>query len=95
MTYCDIPMTTLRVAPFLLKRGDTVVFIVRAVNSLGQGSYSQPNTNGAQISVEPSKMNAPVRGDQTSEGQLQILWDALTGDSTGGAAIDSYNLRWD
>jgi hypothetical protein len=40
-------------------------------------------------------MQIPSRGDLTSETTLQVLWDELSGINTGGAAIDSYNLRWD
>ena len=40
-------------------------------------------------------MLAPTRGAQTSETQLELFWQALTGIATGGAAIDSYNLKYD
>jgi hypothetical protein len=37
---------------------------------IGQGVYSEPNTSGVQIQVEPHKMKAPMRGDLTTESQL-------------------------
>jgi hypothetical protein len=40
-------------------------------------------------------MNAPTRGAQTTEGQIELFWNALTGVNTGGIQIDSYNLQWD
>jgi len=40
-------------------------------------------------------MFAPTRGESTSETQLDLLWQALTGSLTGGAVIDSYNLKYD
>ena len=40
-------------------------------------------------------MATPLRGTSTSESQLHITWTELTGTDTGGAAIDSYNVRWD
>lgn len=40
-------------------------------------------------------MNAPTRGASTTEGQIELFWNSLTGDNTGGIQIDSYNLQWD
>lgn len=40
-------------------------------------------------------MAIPTRGSATNETQLQVNYLALTGDSTGGATIDSYNLQYD
>jgi hypothetical protein len=40
-------------------------------------------------------MGKPQRGSQTNESSLQITWVQLTGIHTGGAAIDSYNVKWD
>jgi hypothetical protein len=42
-------MSTLRSTPFDLDFQDLVVVIVRAMNSLGWGSYSAPNAVGAMI----------------------------------------------
>ena len=50
------------------------------------------NTDGASIQTAPVKMSHPIRGADTSETQIHVSYAALTGDSTGGAAIDSYNL---
>ena len=47
--YCDVPLATLRAAPYNLVFGDLVVAKARAVNSHGPGTYSQPNTVGASI----------------------------------------------
>jgi hypothetical protein len=40
-------------------------------------------------------METPTRGYSTSISSLYIDWIALTGDDTGSAEIDSYNLQWD
>lgn len=40
-------------------------------------------------------MLAPSQGSSTSETQIEVNWNALTGDNTGGVAILSYNLQWD
>ena len=57
----------MRAEPFNLEQGDTVIAIVRAVNANGEGAYSEPNSVGAAIEVEPDKMEAPVRGSGTTE----------------------------
>ena len=40
-------------------------------------------------------MTPPSRGSQTSEAQIEIFWSPLTSSSTGGSAIQTYNLQWD
>jgi hypothetical protein len=52
-THCDVPMLTLRALPFNLQQGNLIVFKVRANNGIGSSPYSQPNTAGALIEVEP------------------------------------------
>ena len=54
VTHCDIPKSTLRAAPFNLIQGDSVYAIVRAVNLIGDGTYSEPNSIGAVIEDVPS-----------------------------------------
>lgn len=95
LTHCDVPMQTLRAEPFNLEQGDIVVAIVRAVNANGEGAYSEPNSVGVEIEVEPAQMEAPVRGSGTTETQIELSWTTIEGLSTGGASIDSYNLKWD
>ena len=94
--FCDVPMLTLRGEPFNLLQGDIVVAIVRGVNANGEGAYSEPNVSGAVIQDSPGQMSSPVRGAATTESQIQLSWAELEfGLSTGGAVIDSYNLKWD
>jgi hypothetical protein len=38
-------------------------------------------------------MNDPTEGLSTDDTRIQIKWEALTGDATGGSAILSYNLE--
>jgi hypothetical protein len=40
-------------------------------------------------------MDQVVRGDNTHVDTIEVHWTALSGDQTGGSAIDSYNLQWD
>lgn len=67
ITHCDVPKSVLRAAPFNLKQGDTVYAIVKAVNVIGEGSYSEPNSLGAIIEDIPAQMAAPTRGTLTTE----------------------------
>jgi len=53
------------------------------------------NVVGATISVNPFVMQAPVRGMNTSLQTLQVFWQPLVNEMTGGSPIDSYNLQWD
>lgn len=53
------------------------------------------NTEGAIVQTIPFKMDTPSRGYSTSITTLYVDWVALTGDDTGSATIDSYNLQWD
>lgn len=52
--HCLIQLTTLRAAPYNLVRGDLVAVKVRARNSIGFGTQSQPNVAGATIQTEPA-----------------------------------------
>ena len=88
-------MATLREDPFFLEQGDQVTAIVRAVNLIGEGSFSEPNSVGSAIEDIPGQMSAPMRGPETSETQLHILWSEIDESLTGGATIDSYNVQWD
>jgi hypothetical protein len=70
--WCDIPLPTLRAAPFGLAFDDLVVATVSASNGNGAGPVSPPNTAGARIQTEPEAMAAPLRGPLTSETQLHV-----------------------
>lgn len=48
-TYCDIPMTVLRAAPYSLVQKAIVIAKVSAKNVIGWSPISLPNTAGAQI----------------------------------------------
>lgn len=40
-------------------------------------------------------MQVPIKGPATDQTQIEVVWQPLTGDDTGGSTITSYNLRWD
>lgn len=84
----------LRLPPYNLVYGDLVVAKVKARNSIGWSvEYSDENTVGAHIQVLPSKMGDPTEGLATDDTRIQVRWEALAGDQTGGSAILSYNLE--
>ena len=95
VTFCDVPIATLRATPFNLQQGDSVYAIVRAINVIGLGLYSEPNSVGVVIEDIPDQMAKPTRGVLTTESQLEIKWVELVGAATGGDPIDSYNVKWD
>jgi hypothetical protein len=92
--YCDIMMTTLTASSFNLELGDLVVARVTAINEKGQGEYSEVNSKGALVEVLPlAPSNAPTRGDETNESQIEVDWVFLTTYlQRGGSTIDSYEL---
>jgi hypothetical protein len=90
---CDVPLTTLRAAPFSLAYGALVQVRVQAQNANGWGTLSQVNVAGAHVETPPLVMDAPTMGSSTSTTSLEIEFVALvSGEPTGGAVIDSYNL---
>jgi hypothetical protein len=92
--HCDIMMSILTESPFNLVLGDLVVSRVTAINEKGQGEYSEINTDGALIYVLPlSPSDAPTRGEETNESQIEVDWVFLTTYlERGGSTIDSYEL---
>ena len=90
-TFCNIPLTTLRAAPFSLVYGQLVVVKIAAHNSNGWGLYSQINYQGATIRTEPGLVPSfsydPAQSSLTS---LMLTWVEPTGDLTGDSAITSY-----
>jgi len=88
--------TILREAPYSLVFKDLVIAKFRSRNAIGwSNNYSNENSVGALVQIEPSTMAVPERGSSTDSVRIQIDWTELTGDETGGASILSYNLEWD
>ena len=40
-------------------------------------------------------MALPIKGPATDQTQIEVVWQILLGDDTGGSTITSYNLQWD
>lgn len=90
-------MATLRDSgTFNLDYGDLVVVRVRAVNAVGDGEYSQVNTEGATIETEPTAMGIPVIDySGTTLTKITVTWSPLSTDAeTGGSAVDTYHLEY-
>lgn len=80
--------------PYNLKQGDLVVAKIKARNSIGWAeNFSTPNTIGALIQVQPGKVSLPYEGPATDDSRIQVNWNPLVGDATGGSTILSYNLE--
>jgi titin len=89
-------MVTLRQTPFALLQNDEVKARLRATNLIGTGPYSAATTSGATISTEPLQPpTPPYEGANTDDTQLHIVWNALSGDDTGGEPITVYSVWWD
>ena len=71
-------MSVLTSAPYNLQRGDLIVVKVRAHNLNDWGDYSNPNSFGASVRTQPAQMIKPVRGSQTSEDEVHVVWSAQT-----------------
>lgn len=63
---------------------------VSAANDIGSSTHSIVNTIGARVRVKPSQMSEPTLGTDVTENQLEILWTALAGASTGNSDILGY-----
>ena len=91
---CDIPLDTLRNAPFSLVRGDLVQAKVRAANAQGFGPYSQVNVEGGLVETEPGQVQGlTFEEGSSSVTQITLSWQPLSTDSeTGGAPILGYEI---
>lgn len=95
--YCDVPIISLRTNPYDLEQGDEVKAKVTATNTYGTSVESTLNTEVvALIEVVPHKPpTIPRKGWNTNENVIEIFYDALTDENTGGSNILSYVVLWD
>ncbi|MCP3681809.1 MAG: fibronectin type III domain-containing protein, partial [bacterium] len=91
---CTFSMSDMLSTPFSLTTSNDIVSQVSAVNSNGQGSYSDPSTPFSVQSL-PSTPVAPGVGSNTKDNQAEITITHLTGISTGNSAILSYQIECD
>jgi hypothetical protein len=95
VTSCLVAMQTLLANPFDLQYNQLVKATVQAKNTNGWSDESEANVDGARIQTVPNQMAPVTRMADSNQIALHVQWSALSGDATGGSAIDSYNLQWD
>jgi hypothetical protein len=94
--FCYVHLETLSKQPYSVQQGQMFKFRVSAVNRLGQSVASNFNAEGPLSMVAPHKPpNAPSRGSSTSTSQIEIAYEMLVGDETGGSPVSSLHLEWD
>ena len=76
------------------KQGDVPEVIVAAVNSRGQGSFSEVSSSIGQIKTTPHKMNQPRRNSLTTQHVIIVDWDALVPPDDGDSDVTQYHLQW-
>ncbi len=98
---CQIPMATLRAAPFNLVKSDLIEVKINAANLKGyNASFSAPNTAGATVEDVPVAPGAPSRDNSaTTYNYMRVTFSGLTDGqpNAGGATcqIQSYHVQRD
>lgn len=94
--FCIVKIETMTSQPFSISQGTLIKVRISAVNSLGQGVPSNMNTEGVNAIIRPHKPQlSPMRGEGTSQNQLEIIYPTLEGEHNGGSSITSLHLQWD
>ena len=95
LTQCSVPMQSM-IALTSLTQGSLIVARVRSRNENGWSFFSQENISGAVIEFKPHKIEI-VSYDvlNSSNSQVIMLWEELTGVSTGGSEILGYTVQFD
>ena len=80
--------------PLLMLQGDLITLRVRAYNKIGWSAYSDSNTSGVKAEEKPSTpVASPILISQ-AESTITLEMPEITGQSTGGSEILSYNLQY-
>ena len=72
---CLVPLSTL-LLKYNLRQGDPVNVRVASTNSIGTSPFIQ--TQGVLIETVPIAPQSVRKGNQTTEQQIHVLWDAIT-----------------
>ena len=95
-TYCEIPMSALRLNPYNLAFGQEILAKVQASNIYGDSGISDVSLIKAKIQTEPQQVQNLVKLLTTNQRNIDFQWDRLTTSvETGGTSILSYNVQWD
>lgn len=92
---CEIPLTTLRAAPFSLGLDQLVTAQVAATNDVGQGAFSPLNTAGVRIQTEPLAPSSSPTLVSSDESTATVEITLLSGLEAGNAPVLYYELSWD
>jgi len=95
LTRCEIPLTTLRAFPFDLARGALIRVKVAAVNTVGQGEFSDANDAGAAVQTEPGAPATAPTLLAYDESSITISVAPLTGAAAGDSPVLYYEVAWD
>ena len=87
-------MTTLTSLPYALTQGTQIQATVRAMNEIGWGLVSDPNTVGATVASVPHKPPTPPTMVSQSSTAIIVNMPSVTLTETGGSSILSYNLQF-
>jgi hypothetical protein len=95
-TSCTYTMTEI-ISLTGLSRDQTIRVKIRAINDIGQGAYSELNTEGATIETVPTgSTTVSFDLDSTTNTDTVVEWTEITGSNRGGSSvsIDYYELQW-
>jgi hypothetical protein len=58
--------------PYNLLRGDSILAIVSAINSRGEGTASSPNSAGLTVQTVPDQMASPTRLTTSTASRFEL-----------------------
>ena len=95
---CNVAYTELRSSTFDLELGDTIIAKVKARNEIDYGEFSSLSEVGLTDIVRTEPLQPPTlvsEGPATDSNQIEVFWDALTGEDAGHDTITEYKVFWD
>lgn len=92
---CEIPLDTIR-SFFGLGQDDAILVKIIAINANGAGPESVTSSGTVTVQTVPTQLAVPIRGDLTTENQIEVKWTPLSSlTDMGGSVVTSYWLEWD
>lgn len=93
---CTIPYSELLAAPYSLTLGEEILFIVKAKNSIGWGTFSITPTIKDTVKTHPlAPLTKVIEGALTDDSQIHITWQKVEDPETGLDTVLSYVVYWD
>ena len=88
-------MADLLLDPYLLIQGQMIEARIIAVNEIGESTPSIVNNAGDLIESVPHKpLNVPSKNFLTTQIELVVDFEHLTGELEGASPILSYSVEW-